>query len=243
MKMLNRWAAVLILMTAVLLPTMSIGAATGEDGHREIVRLREIVRGLVSELALAKSLDTDDVANLRDDLAQVYRDLDALADHLGYAGQDSPQPDNGWRPYTAADIRSRPSDAEFNGWNKNADVDLNWGEYGEIIVVVANIDYQAECLIHRAYTGNVQASLRTETTGSVIIKVQDELGTHEFRIDNGGLGPVHVRGRDDLLPAAPAQPAAPAVSVAAGTTTWYSGYYELVETGQLGESPDRKSVV
>ena len=206
--------------------------AAADDGiEREVVRLREVVRGIVSELALEQSLDRDGLDDLRDELAQVYRDLDALADKVSWAGGD-PGDDGTWQVYRDVSREQYPANAAFDQWHAKADVDLNWGDYGELRLEVVNGSYQAECLIRQAYDGGVQASLRTEANGDIVIKVQDDLGSHEFLVKEGGLGAVYQRGRDDEIPSKQTQP----VGSLNGGIEWYAGYRDLVQSGQLGES-------
>jgi len=225
-------AALILAALGLLFAVQPVLAA--DEALREVVRLRELVHDIISDLAVEKKLDRGELDDLQDELAQVYRDLDALADRLGFDGVGN-DPGAGWQLYHDASFEQYPDNARFDYWTKKADIDLNWGNYGELELDVVN-GYQAECLIRDAYDGGVQASVETEYNGDIVIKIQDDLGTHEFLVKNGGLGPVYQRGRGDYIPTKQTQPIENMDWTGLDGSEWYSGYQGLVDAEQIEES-------
>jgi hypothetical protein len=102
--------------------------------------------------------------------------------------------------YENVAISSEPPGAVFTAWQSQAQLDLEFAEYGELEVSVAGNGYASTCRIFDAYSGDVNASLESRRDGEVVVYIEDELGSHEFLIENGGLGPVSVRGRAEPGP-------------------------------------------
>jgi len=162
----------------------------------EVEGIRETVGGLLAELSYSDGLSSGEVAELRDELDQVHSRLDALADRLARnQGLEENGRPGGWEPYENVEITSEPPEAAFTVWRPEVKLSLEFGDYGELKVDVIHNGYNARCRIFSAYDGDVSVSLESQGDGLIIISVEDELGSHQFLIENGGLGPVFVRGR------------------------------------------------
>ncbi|MBN2082141.1 hypothetical protein JW859_08025 [bacterium] len=227
----------------VTIPLIVLGAliagllparATDDRAVDEVEAIRAHLEGIIAELSYTTDLDRTEIADLRAELREISRDLDALNDWLG---RDAPQPGTdrpgGWTEYPHVDIAPDPANARFTGWQSEARVNLEWGDYGEIVVSVIKNGYKCKTRLYRAYTGGVNASLESLNNGDIIVSVADDFGSHEFRIENGGLGPVFVRGRDD---AANPSRSTPVYGGAPAGEDWFIPYRDLVDAGQLGES-------
>lgn len=191
---IKRVAAVVVLL--LLLPGAPAGAAG--DWLLEVEEIREQVGGLLAELSYSDGLSSQEVAELRGELGRIHSRLDALADRLARE-QGLPESDRpgGWLAYEDVVISAEPPDAEFTVWRPNVQLSLEFGAYGELQVAVAKNGYSSTCRILDAYSGDVSASLESRLNGEIVVDIEDELGSHEFLIENGGLGPVFVRGRGD----------------------------------------------
>lgn len=232
-KLANLLIACAATMIMWLVTTPAISAPyTTQD---EVERLRDELNAIIVDLSTASYLDRHGIDAIQFELTRIFRDLDALADKAGtepYRG-DSPHP-GGWSEYTKVDIYPDPWNARFTGWNAKAKVSLEWGDYSEIIVAVIKNGYKSKCHIYSAYTGSVNASLETHGSGSITVLVQDDLGSHEFLVESGGLGPVLIRGRDDYLgPGNAVFPITPLHHDGA----WFEAYYDLVDAGHASPSP------
>jgi len=93
--------------------------------------------------------------------------------------------------------------------------------------------YKCKTHLYRAYTGSVNAGLESLNSGDIIVSVADDFGSHEFRVENGGLGPVAVRGREYTY--SPSR-STPVYGGAPAGEDWFIPYRDLVDAGQLGES-------
>lgn len=203
---LGRLAAGLALLLLIGAP-----ARAADDGiTNEVEDLRDTVGGLLAELSYSEGLTSGEVAELRGELEEVHSRLDALADRLARE-QDltaGGRP-GGWQPYEDVEITSEPPEAVFSVWRPDVKLSLEFGDYGELKVGVAHNGYNALCRLFKAYNGGVNVNLVSHDDGGIVVSVEDELGSHEFLIENGGLGPVFVRGRQDSgadSAAAPPQP-------------------------------------
>jgi hypothetical protein len=233
----RRLPAVLIILLAALGSTPA--GAAGDWVQADVEAIREHVGGLLAELSYSGALSADEVNELRAELTRVHSELDALADRLARE-EPAPRADRpgGWRAYDEVSISSDPPGAVFSGWQPKVKLDLEFGEYGVIEVGVIKNGYIAKCEVFGAYNGGVNARLESRSTGDIIVHVDDDLGSHEFLIENGGLGPVFVRGRPEDGAATPdyLRPGVPAGD-------WYQSYRELVEARQLDESPDMEWLI
>jgi hypothetical protein len=204
----------------------------------EVEAIRLTIDGLISELSYNATLDAAEVADLRADLSAVYRDLDRLADRLG---RERPLPysdrPGGWVAYHDVTITSDPPGAIYHGWQPKVKMSLEWGAYGVIEIAVIKNGYISKCEIFNAYAGGVNANLESHSNGDIIVYIADDLGSHEFLVENGGLGPVFVRGRDDYYSGT--HP----VTGTAWRGEWFRAYRDLVDARQLDESPEMEWLI
>jgi hypothetical protein len=151
-----------------------------------------------------------------------------------------------WRMFAKAKAVISPPEAAFSGWQDTADIDFRWGEYGQIILVVANDGYSAQWTIDDAYHGNVNVSTQSQPTGDIIVQIDDDMGQHQFMLNNGGLGPLLYRQtrvaappadapQPPVLASAPQPAPAPAPSPALAGV-WYRTYREQIASGNLAGS-------
>jgi len=233
----RRLPAVLILLLAAL--SAAPAAAADDWVLADVEAIRDKVGGLLAELSYSGALSRDEVSELRGELSRIHTELDALADRLA---REEPRPHSdrpgGWLAYDEVAITSDPPGAKFTGWQPKVKMNLEFGEYGVIEVGVIKNGYIAKCEILSAYSGGVNASLESRSNGDIIVYLDDDLGSHEFLIENGGLGPVFVRGRPDTYGAVAdyLRPGIPAGD-------WYQPYRELVGARQLDESPDMEWLI
>jgi hypothetical protein len=229
-RLLIAFAATMI-MWLVVAPAVSAPNTVEE----EVERLRDELNAVIIDLSVTSYLDRNGIDAIQTELSRIFRDLDALADRVGPDPYpwDTPHPGD-WSEYPNVDILPDPWNARFTGWNAKAKVSLEWGDYGEVIVAVIKNGYKSKCHIYNGYTGNVNASLETHGSGDITVFVQDDLGSHEFRVASGGLGPVFIRGRDDSL--APGKAISPLTPLH-HDGAWFEAYYDLVDAGHISPSP------
>jgi hypothetical protein len=256
------------LALAVLL--VCTGPVIADTVEERLQSALDKIEGLVTKLALDDSLDAQETEALRSDLAAVYRELHALKSELTPPAPVEPAasatnpapattvPDSAaaevsepvaptapaadWQIYAKAKAVVTPPDAKFTGWREAADISFRWGEYGQIILQVANADYEAQWTIDEAYHGSVNVSTQTQPEGGILIQVTDDLGQHEYLLQGGGLGPLQFRQTsvNSIQPASPApvaetpvvQASAPSVAPAPAEV-WYLAYREQVANGSL----------
>ena len=226
------------LALAVLLVFTGTAIADSVEGRLQAVLGK--IEAMVTKLALDNDIDAQETEMLREDLAEVYRELTAIRAELAppvpqdspvdqapdqtnasdttaedpagpeVSAADSPEPDAEadwqaelWQTYPKAKAVISPPDAEFGGWQDHADINFRWGEYGQVIVEVAN-GYKAQWTINDAYHGNVNVSTQSQPDGDILIVVDDDLGQHQFLLQHGGLGPLlHQVVREQQPPVVP----------------------------------------
>lgn len=199
----------------------------------EVESIRGAIDGIITELSYNATLDATEVVDLRTELSAVYRDLDRLADRLD-RNQPLPYADRpgGWIAYHNVTIVSDPPGAVYHGWQPKVKMSLEWGAYGVIEIAVIKNGYISNCQIFDAYSGGVNASMESSNNGDITVYIADDLGSHEFLIENGGLGPVFVRGRDDYYSGIHPVTGGP------WRGEWFAAYRDLVDARQLDESPE-----
>lgn len=220
-------AAVLTTVCVALASPCWVAAGQGRalSSQDEAALLRDDVDDLLMALAHVDSLDARDLDWLKRELAQVRLGLDDLVRQLAGHTQAPPPDEDVWQPYASALLNLDPPDARFAGWQPGGEIELDWGGFAELVVTIDNVSYTAVWTIREAYSGEVSVSLESHDSGDILLEVTDERGFHELLIEQGGLGPVYVRGRGQ-------QSAEERVN---GYTDaeWYGPYHDLVATGRL----------
>jgi hypothetical protein len=262
------WQAVGLAVAIVLL---CAGPAIADTVEERLQAVLSKIEAMVTKLALDDSLDTQETDALRTDLAQVYRELQALKSEVVTPAPPTPAdpvsateqaeavaevvpaepapageptaPQSEWRLYAKAKAQITPPDAKFTSWQPTASINFRWGEYGEVILDVANEGYLASWTIGDAYHGNVNIDSQTGADGNITVQIKDELGEREFKVQNGGLGPLLFRQLSETaaVPDSPqpepvhtVAPAAQPAPELAGV--WYRTYREQVASGSLAGS-------
>lgn len=220
-------------------------AASTADPAAEVAQIMAGVEGLVTQLATAQDLNAQEVEALRKSLATVYSQLEDLSGVLANMQVTPPADPSQWQPYADASVKLEPPDAKFSGWNVDSGIDLGWGQYGEVTLDIQNSAYRAQWTIENAYHGEVKANVVASPDGNVVLTIKDTQGTREFRIENGGVGPISMR-----LPEAGAPDETEDGGNAAGTETtpevkeeaqeepaWTAQYRAAVAAGQMENAP------
>jgi hypothetical protein len=234
MDMNKRLSIALALLLACTI--FSAGSARSQgDGVRELGRPEDVaalgevlekLEDILAQLSYADELSGSEVQELRRELGQIYRELDML--HAGRDGNPEPLPEApaGWELYTKRSISLTPTSASFSGWRSGYRQELSFGQSEDIYVKINN-GYSAECRLLDAYQGSVNVSSSIDDNGAITLEVEDELGTHYFRIDNGGLGPVYAKGWPPGKQTSPLDPA----TYPPGK--WDSAYKAALHGGEL----------
>ena len=176
-----------------------------------------------------------------------------------------PAPDKdggGWTYYGQVIRNIAPDNFVFDGWKKDARIDVGWGDYGEITIDIANGDLRANWLVRNAYDGNdVELNVASGPDGMILIQVLDEQGRHDLLLTGGGAGELwrrETRGDGTALSSAGFTPTPLATAPAAddaeadpGTTAedpppnvasgervvWEAAYLDAVANGTLERYP------
>jgi hypothetical protein len=211
------------------------GSGINAADREELERISDDLQDVISMLAAEGALSSEETYSLQRELALIQRDLDALRDRLehGTGSSGDGQGAGDWQSYPYFKRDTWPSGRTFKSWHEFADVNFDFGEYGEIVLSIDNFDYATEITIQDAYNGRASVDTRTTNNGDVQLSVRDDEGEHEFLVQQGGLGELFIRGRKGYSP-----PPTKAVSPVDGADSgkWYGAYRELVRAGQLGES-------
>jgi hypothetical protein len=245
---------------------LSNTAQESRDADRsELERILSDLHDVITNLATEGSMSAEQVYYYQRELASIYGDLDALSlrldsadygtrrDHGNYDDQGNhygwgndepglPPAADTWQSYDDASLDVSPRSAQWNGWGERSSIDLKYGDYGELRLIINSGYYTADWTIRDAYNGKVDTKVTTQEGGGVLLTVNDDDGQHQFKLDSGGLGDIAIRGREGYRPSTHAPgPPPKTVSPAPGTGDeqsgqWYDAYVELVDAGQLGQS-------
>ena len=88
-----------------------------------------------------------------------------------------------------------PSGSRFTAWRQGADVSFDLAPRGVIILDIDNVDYRARWTIEHGYEGGAEVRVHSVANGDVVLTVSDNNGTHEFLVQEGGLGQILYRER------------------------------------------------
>jgi hypothetical protein len=220
--------------------TRNTAAQAAVSVRTQVAGIRARLEDLIEDLDQRSALTATQTASLRRELVDIFADLEELEASLATSPAQPttpttpttgmPQYSATWKSYLDATLRIRPQSATFNGWRSNANIQLDYGDAGQLLLTVNNVDYTATWTINKAYTGSVKTSVESENDGDVIVTVQDAGGTHQYMVKDGGIGPIYARATS--VAGAPATPGSPGTTV----TRWYTPYREAVRRGTLEET-------
>lgn len=255
----HRGAIALLSSSGVLAICAVAFAATAQsEAQRRLDQAMRKLETAVDSLSGNSTLNKYETAGLRQELVEVYGDLEEVRELLDDNSAPLPGRPDQWMSYSDATLDVSPAKARFSGWIKGYSVYSDFASrQSGITVLVNNVNYTAHWTIRNAYSGNVKVKATAEDNGDVLLKVHDELGEHWFRIANGGLGPLYVSAKGDYpdkstgplpdggkvapnkpLPdggkSAPNNP--PGGQAEAPPGKWYQAYRDMVKAGQLGRS-------
>ncbi len=214
-------------------PAQAAETAATRTALRDLAALRSRVMDLLDELEGENSLSSSELNQLRNELEGIYDDLRSVERGLGAADDGPSQPGSDWMPYTKAKVDVLPRNASFKGWQTGNSMVIRIGGDEDIYLTVTNGNYTAETELPDAYQGAVKTKATADPGGWVILSVSDMNGTREFKIANGGLGPVSVRSTGGKT-TSPVQPGDSTGTAPSGK--WDAKYANLVHGGQMKAS-------
>ena len=247
---MSRLLTACVILCLAGLALLPLAAAAADTPAEEVAEIMAGVEGLVTQLAMSEELSGAEVEALRVSLATLYGQLETLSGMLEELPVGPPLDLTEWRPYPGAVSVITPEDAEFTGWNIDSGIDLGWGDYGEVVLDIENSAYRANWTIPNAYEGEVKASVQAGPDGNVLLTITDSKGEREFRIENGGIGPIMTRTPEaedaadadsqdsaDAMTAEPLDEPEPESQPAAADPEWAAEYRTAVAAGQLESAP------
>jgi hypothetical protein len=211
--------------------------------REELAAVMEELQDVITQLSYEDSLTRTETDNLRRTLAGLYRDLEALNGRVaGYppAGDD---PDYGegrnsvWTRFGAATLGLEPLNARFAGWKTGNNIRVGYGQSGVIYLTIVNGAYTARWTLRHPYAGEIRSSVKAESSGDVRLTVNDDHGTHEYLVKDGGLGPVYSRNISGTGGGVVVNPGGSTSGV------WYKPYRNQVSQNLLRESTPMKWLI
>ncbi|MCC7477850.1 hypothetical protein IT575_05270 [bacterium] len=222
-----------LVMLLCLAPLAFAATQTEAAAARDIASLRVRLRELLESLEDENSLSSGELDELRGELREIQRDLRSIERGLGGGGGRPDLPSGSWEPFQAR-IDVVPRNAVFKGWQSGNSMVIRIGANEDIYLTVTNGSYTAETALEDVFQGAVKTKATADSGGWVILEVADSRGTREFRIEQGGLGPVYARtvGGKSTSPVDPDDDYTGTVP----SGKWDSAYNSLVQSGRLKAS-------
>lgn len=199
-------------MVLVSSHALSYGQRKGPD------RIGDDLDRVLYDLSDERSMNRYEIAELRDDLAEIRWQLAELeqnwqpacggcgsCDYCSWgAGPGHHGHDDDWKSYDNG-RRSRHSGYDrFDGWGAHARVDYRLGDYGELYIHVDNDyrgrDYSVDWRIDNAWGANARFEVQRRDRGEIYVIVNDDHGSRRFQLRKGGLDD-HVYIYGDPCPA------------------------------------------
>lgn len=227
-------------LTLALVLVLGLQPARAADSAAEqLSAIRARLLGLINDLGNRDYLTQTQIEDLRDELADIYGDLHTVELSIGGTVVDQPQPPaNSWAEYKLASVQVLPASASFKGWKSGNSIDIRFGGNSDIYVTVTNGSYTAETHLPNAYKGTVKTNATADQSGFVLLDVKDDRGSHSYRIDNGGIGPVYVRGGSSGdKSTSPVPPGGGDSTSIIPDGKWDGLYRDMLAGGQISASP------